>query len=130
MTSRRPVAALDDVAEFERRMAELRRGRAYLQREFERMRGLSVIAGDGNFVLLDVAKTQVAAQAIVDAMLIEGVYIRLLAVHHAKRSFVRVTVGTDEQNRKCVEAMRKVLSTLGRFAPEAANHERFSQGEP
>ena len=36
-------------------------------------------------------------------------------MHHAKRSYVRVTVGTAEQNQRCVEAMRLVL-VAGRFA--------------
>jgi 1L-myo-inositol 1-phosphate cytidylyltransferase len=108
------LAALEDVEEFEQRMGHLRKGRSYLEAELGKMRSLSVIAGDGNFVLLDVARVGVSAEAIVDAMLAEGVYIRSLAVHHAKRSFVRVTVGTEEQNRRCVEAMRKVLARLGR----------------
>jgi histidinol-phosphate aminotransferase len=111
------VAALDDVEEFEQRMAHLRKGRSYLELELGKIRALSVIAGEGNFVLLDVAKVGVSAEAIVEAMLVEGVYIRSLAVHHAKRSYVRVTVGTEDQNRRCVEAMRKVLARFGRFAP-------------
>ena len=114
------LAALEDVAEFEQRMGHLRKGREYLEAELGKVRALSVIAGDGNFVLLDVAKVGVSAESIVEAMLAEGVYIRSLAVHHAKRSYVRVTVGTEEQNRRCVEAMRKVLGRLGRPAPMAA----------
>jgi 1L-myo-inositol 1-phosphate cytidylyltransferase len=120
------VAALDDVEEFERRMGHLRRGRDYLEAELGKLRALSVIAGDGNFVLLDVAKVGVSAEGIVEAMLTEGVYIRSLAVHHAKRSYVRVTVGTDEQNRRCIEAMRKVLARFGRWAPAPAV-DRLSQ---
>jgi histidinol-phosphate aminotransferase len=120
------LAALDDVEEFERRMGHLRRGRDYLEAELGKLRALSVIAGDGNFVLLDVAKVGVSAEGIVEAMLTEGVYIRSLAVHHAKRSYVRVTVGTDEQNRRCVEAMRKVLARFGRWAPAPAV-DRLSQ---
>jgi len=120
------LAALEDVEEFEQRMVHLRQGRDYLELELGKVRGLSVISGDGNFVLLDVAKVGVSAEAIVDAMLAEGVYIRLLAVHHAKRSYVRVTVGTEEQNRRCVEAMRKVLARLGRAAPAHAV-DRLSQ---
>jgi len=112
-------AALEDVEEFEQRMGYLRKGRDYLEGELGKMRSLSVISGDGNFVLLDVAKVGVSAEAIVEAMLAEGVYIRSLAVHHAKRSYVRVTVGTEEQNRRCIEAMRKVLGRLGRSAPVA-----------
>jgi histidinol-phosphate aminotransferase len=112
------VAALDDVEEFEARMKQLRKGREYLERELGSIYGLSVISGEGNFVLLDVAKAGLAAEAIVDAMLSEGVYIRSLAVHHAKRSYVRVTVGTAEQNQRCVEAMRQVLSRSVRTAPQ------------
>jgi 1L-myo-inositol 1-phosphate cytidylyltransferase len=120
------LAALEDVEEFEQRMGQLRKGREYLEAELGKMRALSVIAGEGNFVLLDVAKVGVSAEGIVDAMLAEGVYIRSLAVHHAKRSFVRVTVGTEDQNRRCVDAMRKVLGRFGRWAPVAAV-DRLSQ---
>jgi histidinol-phosphate aminotransferase len=111
------LAALDDVEEFERRMSALRKGREFLEVELGTLRGVSVISGEGNFVLLDVAKVGAAAESIVDAMLGEGVYIRSLAVHHAKRSYVRVTVGTEDQNVRCVEAMRRVIARLGRRAP-------------
>ena len=114
------LAALEDVEEFERRTAHLRKGRDYLELELGKIRGLSVIAGEGNFVLLDVAKVGIGAEAIVEAMLTEGVYIRSLAAHHAKRSYMRVTVGTEEQNRRCIEALRKVIARLGRFAPARA----------
>jgi len=113
------LAALDDVEEFERRMTELRKGRDYLEAELGSLKGVSVIAGEGNFVLLDVAKAGVSAENVVDAMLTEGVYIRSLAVHHAKRHFVRVTVGTEEQNLLCVDALRRVVTRLARRAPAA-----------
>jgi histidinol-phosphate aminotransferase len=112
------LAAVEDVDEFERRMTALRAGRAYLEREIAGIPGVSVISGDGNFVLVDVEATGMSSSAIVDGMLTEGVFIRCLAVHHAKRGFVRVTVGTAEQNLQCVRAMRKVVtSRLPRRAP-------------
>jgi histidinol-phosphate aminotransferase len=114
------LAALDDVEEFELRMKQLRKGRDYLERELALLRGVSVIAGEGNFVLLDVAKAGVSAEGIVDEMLGEGVYIRSLSVHHAKRNYVRVTVGTKEQNERCVEALSKVIAAHARWAPAAA----------
>jgi histidinol-phosphate aminotransferase len=120
------LAALEDVAEFELRMSDLRQGREYLELELGRIRGLNVISGEGNFVLLDIGKVGMSSEAIVEAMLAEGVYIRSLAVHHAKRSYVRVTVGTAEQNRRCVEAMRKVLGRLGRPASASAT-DRLTQ---
>jgi histidinol-phosphate aminotransferase len=120
------LAALEDVAEFESNMAQLRKGRAYLERELCKLKGVSVIAGQGNFVLLDVGMSGISAESIVEAMLSEGVYIRSLAVHHAKRNYVRVTVGTEEQNHLCVEAMRRVVAKLVRRAP-AAPVDRLSQ---
>ncbi|MET0592354.1 MAG: histidinol-phosphate transaminase [Polyangiaceae bacterium] len=120
------LAALEDVAEFEQRMGDLRQGREYLELELGRIRGISVISGEGNFVLLDVAKVGASSESIVEAMLAEGVYIRSLAVHHAKRSYVRVTVGTADQNRRCAEAMRKVIGRLGRVAPASAT-DRLTQ---
>jgi len=110
------LAALDDVEEFELRMTQLRKGRDYLERELGKIKGVSVIAGEGNFVLLDVAKAGVSAQGIVDAMLAEGVYIRSLAVHHAKRNYVRVTVGAEEHNLRCVDTMRMVIAKLAHRA--------------
>jgi histidinol-phosphate/aromatic aminotransferase/cobyric acid decarboxylase-like protein len=42
-------------------------------------------------------------------MLKDGVLIRSLAVHHARRSYLRVTVGTRQQNDRCVAAFERVL---------------------
>lgn len=109
-------AALDDVDGFDARLEELREGRKYLVRELSRLPGLRVEDSEGNFVLIDAAATGIPSEAIVEGMLAAGVFIRLLAVHHARRSFVRVTVGTMEQNRRCVESMTLVLGKLGRLA--------------
>jgi histidinol-phosphate aminotransferase len=108
------AAAIDDVVEFEVRTERLRSGRKYLMAQLSRIRGLSVVPTEaGNFVLVDVSGTGSSAQSIVDAMLSDNVYIRLLSVHHAKRSFVRITVGTEEQNARCVQALREVVARLG-----------------
>jgi histidinol-phosphate aminotransferase len=104
------LAAVEDVDEFEQRLVALRAGRSYLERELADIPGVSVISGDGNFVMVDVEATGMPSSAIVEAMLVEGVFIRSLAVHHAKRSFVRVTVGTSDQNQQCIRAMRKAVT--------------------
>jgi histidinol-phosphate aminotransferase len=107
-------AALEDVEEFESRLLQLREGRAYLERELSTIAGVEVIHGDGNFVLLDTSMAGVAAATVVATMIDEGVLIRSLDVHHARRGFVRVTVGTAEQNELCVRALRAVMARLGR----------------
>ncbi len=113
------MAALDDVADQEARVRELRAGRAYLERELARITGVAVLPSEGNFVLCDIHETGMSSDAIVQAMLVEGVFIRSLSVHHMDRGYVRVTVGTAEQNVKCVQQLRRVLAGAAR-RPSAA----------
>lgn len=110
-------AALDDVAEFEARMEELKAARAELTQRLARIPGLVPIASEGNFTLIDVSATGFSAERLVELLLREGVLIRSLAVHHAQKSYVRVTVGTREQNRRCAAAFERVLGRLERREP-------------
>jgi histidinol-phosphate aminotransferase len=110
-------AALDDAAEFDARIAELRVAREELVEKLRRIDGLFPAPSEGNFVLIDVSATGQSAERLVEAMLKDGVLIRSLSVHHAKRSYVRVTVGTPEQNARCVTAFERVLG--GRVRREA-----------
>jgi len=102
-------AALDDAAEFDARMVELRIAREELTDKLQRIDGLVPVPSEGNFVLIDVSATAQSADRLVESMLKDGVLIRSLSVHHAKRSYVRVTVGTREQNARCVSAFERVL---------------------
>jgi histidinol-phosphate aminotransferase len=100
---------LDDAAEFDARMSELRVAREELIDRLARIEGLVPVPSEGNFVLIDVSSTGQTAERLVEAMLKDGVLIRSLSVHHAKRSYVRVTVGTREQNARCIAAFERVL---------------------
>ena len=59
-------------------------------------------------------------------MLAEGVLIRSLKSHHVARRFVRVSVGTYEENGRCVAAFRRVMARSGRVEPTAPH--RISGG--
>jgi len=107
-------AALDDAAEFDTRMSELRVARDELTQKLGLISGLLPVPSEGNFVLIDVSATGQSAERIVESMLKDGVLIRSLSVHHAKRSYVRVTVGTREQNARCVAAFERVLGSRSR----------------
>ena len=104
------MAVLDDEQEFAERMGRIRNGREFLAQQINAMAGLHVISSDGNFVLVDTYGCGIEPKAMVDALFDEGVLIRLLSVHHAERSYVRITVGDERTNRRCVEAMRTVLA--------------------
>lgn len=103
-------AVLDDEAEQSLRMSALRDGRSFLERELASVPGVSVVRGEANFVLCDTSATGLTSDTVVEGMLGEGVMIRSLIAHHMDRRFVRVSVGTAEQNEACVAAMRAVVA--------------------
>lgn len=106
-------AALMDASESEDRIEELKAARAELARRVSALSGITALPSEGNFVLLDISQTGFTAADFVAAVLAEGILIRSLEVHHAKRRFVRITVGTREQNALCVQAMERVLARRG-----------------
>ena len=113
------LAALDDREAFQRQREALRAERGFLLRELGGIDGVEAFESDGNFVLLDIHETGMSADAVVQALLHDGVFIRSLASHHLRRGYVRVSIGAPEENRRCVAALRQ---TLGRRAPRAAAH--------
>lgn len=103
-------AVLDDGPEQVRRVEELRKGRAWLETELEKVRGVRVVRGTANFVLCDVGETGRTSDSVVAGMLERGVMIRSLVVHHMDRRHVRISVGTPEQNAACVAALAAVVT--------------------
>ncbi|HET9931169.1 MAG TPA: histidinol-phosphate transaminase [Polyangiaceae bacterium] len=103
-------AILDDEAEQQGRLGSLRDAREELFRRISDIPGLRPVPSEGNFVLIDVSGTGIGAERWVDLMVQEGVLVRSLSVHHASRSWVRVTVGTAEQNLKCVSGLERIVS--------------------
>jgi len=119
-------AALDDAAEFELRVAELKSARAELARSLSRIPGVIAIPSEGNFILVDISHTRVSADRMVQMLLAEGVLIRSLGSHHAEKSYVRVTIGTREQNARCASAFERVL---GRRVPQEVAATAFVGGD-
>ncbi len=105
-------AALDDFEEFEARVRELRVSRSELVAGLSRIPGISAIPSDGNFVLADVSALGVTAERFVDAVKLEGFLLRSLSVHHANRSYVRVTIGTPTQNARCLLAIERIAASI------------------
>jgi histidinol-phosphate aminotransferase len=112
-------AALDDVIEQRRRLTALRQGRQLLERELGRVPGLEVIPCEGNFVLVDAAGTGLSVETVVEGMLARGIFIRSLRSHRAGRGLVRITVGSSEQNRRCIHSMRELVLAPARPRPSA-----------
>jgi histidinol-phosphate aminotransferase len=79
-------------------------GRRYLEREFAAM-GLPFVPSAANFVLVKVGD----GKALFKKLLRNGVIVRALNGYPLPE-WIRVSVGTMEQNRQCIAALRGVMS--------------------
>jgi len=97
------LAALADL-EHQRKTKELTdTGRVYLEKELGQL-GLTFVPSVANFVLVRVEE----GKAFFEKMLREGVIVRPMNGYPLPE-WVRISVGTMEQNERCIAAMRKVL---------------------
>lgn len=112
------VAALADrdyVAESRRLNDE---GLAYLNAACAE-RALPVIPSVGNFVTVRVGALGVAADAVYEGLLREGVIVRPVA-GYGLPEHLRVTVGLPTENERFVAALDRVLARLGAVQLESA----------
>jgi histidinol-phosphate aminotransferase len=79
-------------------------GRRYLEHEFAAL-GLTFVPSVANFVLVKVGD----GKAVFKALLQHGVIVRALSGYKFPE-WVRISVGTMEQNRKCIAALREVMA--------------------
>ncbi len=99
------LAALADAAH----QAESKRltdeGRSYLEKEFAAL-GLPFVPSVANFVLVKVGD----GKALFKNLLRKGVIVRALSGYNLPE-WVRISVGTMEQNRQCIAALREVMNS-------------------
>jgi histidinol-phosphate aminotransferase len=80
-------------------------GRAYLQREFAAM-DLRFVPSAANFVLVNVGD----GAKIFRALLERRIIVRALKGYNLPQ-WVRISVGTMEQNRRCIAALQQILAS-------------------
>lgn len=97
------LASIDDEAFISSCVARNREGIAYLNEEFDRL-GLSYFPAHGNFVMVNVRSN---AKEMFQSLLKLGIIVR--AGFDKYPNSIRVTVGSDEQNRKFIAALEQVL---------------------
>lgn len=98
------IAGLRD-EEHMRRTKELTdEGRAYLQNEFGSL-GLEFIPSVANFVLVNVGD----GDAVFQALLRRGIIVRAMRSYKLPE-WIRVSIGTMDQNRRFIEELRGILA--------------------
>jgi histidinol-phosphate aminotransferase len=103
------LAALEDSTHIAECLRMIEAGRAFLNEEFAAL-GLNLAPSRANFILVDVGRN---ALDVYGRLLREGVIVRPMTSFGLENA-LRVTVGTPEENRRLVKALRKVLAEAKR----------------
>src|SRR5215475_11284551 len=98
------LAALEDDAHVQECVRMIEEGRHFLYDEFTAL-GIRYVPSRANFILVDVGRS---ASDIYQRLLKEGVIVRPMTPF-GMESALRVTVGTPEENRRLVKALKTVL---------------------
>ncbi len=98
------IAALDDIKHINKGYQVNSQGKKYLYGEFEKM-GLNYVKTDANFIFVDTGKD---SQEVFHKLLKMGVIIRTGDIFGFP-SFIRVTVGTMEENQRFIESLKTIL---------------------
>jgi len=101
------LAALADDAHYNATINKTRAGRLWLQEEVKKI-GCIPYPSQTNFFLIDVRGD---ATTLYESMLHKGVIIRSMAAY-GYPNFIRITVGTKNENERFVTALKESLSTL------------------
>ncbi|MCI0547198.1 MAG: histidinol-phosphate transaminase [Candidatus Rokubacteria bacterium] len=103
------LAALEDDSHILECLRMIEAGRHFLADEFASL-GLRAAPSRANFILLDVGRNAVD---VYTRLLREGVIVRPMT-SFGLESALRITIGTPEENRRLVKALRKVLGEAKR----------------
>ena len=87
-------------------------GRRWLQQEINAIPGMKAIDSEGNFVLIDASALGKGSEEIRDDMLARGVFIRPMSPHHMPEGYVRVTIGTADQNARFLQHFRAYVQDV------------------
>jgi histidinol-phosphate aminotransferase len=98
------LAALDDDAHVERSRRVALEGRYTFARTLGAL-GVDFVPSQANFVLVEVGD----GAAVTDALLRRGVIVRPMS-GYGMPSKIRITFGTAEQNRRCLDELASVLA--------------------
>jgi len=98
------AAALDDESFLNKTISLVHEGIDFLYDALSEM-GITFFETQANFLLIDVGKN---ADTVYEAMLRQGVIVRSMT-SYGYPSYIRVNVGLESENKRFIEALKKVL---------------------
>ena len=109
------LAGLEDIEDQQRKRENIIQGRDFVYDEINKMPGLRAYPSEGNFVLIDASVLNIDSSEIRDRMAEKGIFIRPMSGHNMPKGFIRITIGTPEQNRLFIRLfgayVRQILGT-------------------
>jgi histidinol-phosphate aminotransferase len=98
------LAALEDLPHVKRSQELNAQGKKYLYEQFENL-GFKYVPTEANFIFVDIKKN---CKEVFAALLKEGVIVRTGDIF-GYPNFIRVTIGTPEENERFIKSLTKVL---------------------
>jgi histidinol-phosphate aminotransferase len=99
------IASLDDIEHVNKSVTMNAAGKTFLEKSFNEM-GLNYLPTMGNFISVNVRQNGVA---LYQKMLHHGVIVRPVA-NYAMPEYLRITIGTQQQNERFIETLKSCLS--------------------
>lgn len=99
------IASLDDVEHVTKSVAMNKTGKSFLQDVFDEMK-LNYLPTMGNFIALNVNQDGLS---LYQQLLQQGVIVRPVA-NYAMPQYLRITIGTQQQNQRFVEALKQSIN--------------------
>jgi histidinol-phosphate aminotransferase len=103
------LAAMQHPEELEERRSFISSERERVMAALLRMEGIKPFPSEGNFILIDVSATGRTSGEIVEFAKGENMLLRAMTAHRLRDAFVRVTIGTIEQNDRFIDIFERAI---------------------
>jgi len=100
------LAILRNKSLLQQGIEEITKRREALFQELAAIKGITPFPSQANFICF---RTKVAAQALFDALLERGILVRNVSHYPILSNCLRVSVGTDKENRAFVNALKAIM---------------------
>jgi histidinol-phosphate aminotransferase len=109
------LAALNDQEGLKKKIKSTNEGRDYIEGEISNINGVTVYHTHGNYILIDASPTGATTEEIVNYVIKNhGIIIRKMNPFKDRQGLFRITIGTREENEKCVKAIKEFFKNRNR----------------
>jgi len=102
-------AMLDDAASLKEKIKHNNEWMARFYKELKAL-GLKPFEAHGNFMLVDANDFGYTSKEIYDMAFALKVAMKTISTLHGKAGYFRITTGTEEENKRCLEVLKKIFS--------------------